>query len=56
MRTAGDLAQARALRGYDAVHLASALRVGDPDVVLVTGVGALLAAAGAEGLATAATT
>lgn len=56
VRVAGDLAQEHALRGYDAVHLASALRVGSPDVVLVTGDGALLAAASAEGLATATTT
>lgn len=54
-RVAGDLAQSHALRGYDAVHLASALRVGSPDVLLVAGDGALLAAAGAEGLATATT-
>jgi predicted nucleic acid-binding protein len=53
VRLSGDLAQDHALRGYDAVHLASALRVGSPDVVLVAGDGSLLAAAGAEGLATA---
>ncbi len=53
VRVAGDLAQKHALRGYDAVHLASALRVAGRDVVLVAGDGALLTAAGAEGLATA---
>lgn len=55
VRVAGDLAREHALRGYDAVHLASALLIGDPDVVLVAGDGALLTAAGAEGLATAST-
>ncbi len=32
-RHAGQLARAHALRGADAVHLASALAVGDPDLV-----------------------
>jgi hypothetical protein len=53
-RRAGELAEVRQLRGYDAVHLAAADRVGDPDVVVVAGDGALLAAAAAEGMAVAA--
>jgi hypothetical protein len=44
------LAEARQLRGYDAVHLAAADRVHDPDVVVVAGDGALLDAATAEGM------
>jgi hypothetical protein len=48
---AGQLAQEHALRGYDAVHLASALAVSDTDVIFVTGDGALAAAAGVAGLA-----
>jgi predicted nucleic acid-binding protein len=35
-RTAGELAREHALRGFDAVHLASALAVNGRDVVLVT--------------------
>jgi len=35
-RDAGDLAQRYALRGYDAVHLASALGVEDPQALLAT--------------------
>jgi hypothetical protein len=42
------------LRGYDAVHLAAADRIRDPDVVVVAGDHALLDAASAEGLAIAA--
>ena len=53
-RRAGQLSEAHALRGYDAVHLAAAHRVRDPDLVLVAGDGARLAAATSEGLATAA--
>ncbi len=34
--SAGDLAERHALRGYDAVHLASALTLGAESVVLVT--------------------
>lgn len=49
-RRAGELAEARQLRGYDAVHLAAADRVHDPDVVVVAGDGALLDAATAEGM------
>jgi predicted nucleic acid-binding protein len=52
-RRAGELAEARQLRGYDAVHLAAADRVRDPSVVVVAGDGALLAAAAAEGMAVA---
>jgi predicted nucleic acid-binding protein len=33
-RHAGELARTRALRGADAVHLASALAIGDPDLVM----------------------
>lgn len=53
--TAGGLAEQHQLRGYDAVHLAAALRLGDPDLVLVAGDAALLAAATAAGIATART-
>ena len=50
-RSAGHLAEAHGLRGYDAVHLAAANRVGDPDLVVVAGDEALLTAATAEGMA-----
>lgn len=53
-RRAGELAEVRQLRGYDAVHLAAADRVGDPNVVVIAGDGAFLAAAAAEGMAVAA--
>ena len=33
-RHAGHLARTHALRGADAVHLASALAVGDPDLIV----------------------
>ncbi len=33
---AGEHAEGQGLRGYDAVHLATALELGDPEVVLVT--------------------
>ena len=33
-RHAGDLARTHALRGADAVHLASALAIGDPDLII----------------------
>jgi uncharacterized protein len=49
-RRAGELAEVRQLRGYDAVHLAAADRVRDPNVVVITGDGALLDAATAEGM------
>ncbi len=52
-KAAGELAERRALRGYDAVHLASALSIDDPDVVLATWDRALADAAGQEGLAVA---
>ena len=47
---AGDLAETRALRAYDAVHLAAAQRVLDDDLVVVAGDRALLAAAEATGM------
>lgn len=56
-REAGDLAEVHGLRGYDAVHLAGAQRVtghDDDEVVVVAGDRALLTAASAIGLATAA--
>jgi uncharacterized protein len=53
-RHAGQLAEAHGLRGYDAVHLAAADRVSDPDVVVVAGDEALLTAATAEGMTIAA--
>jgi uncharacterized protein len=49
-RRAGELAEVRRLRGYDAVHLAAADRVRDRDLVVIAGDGALLDAATAEGL------
>ena len=52
-RRAGDLADERALRGYDAVHLASALALGSGETILVTWDDDLSAAATAEGLAVA---
>jgi uncharacterized protein len=53
-RHAGQLAGAHGLRGYDAVHLAAADRVSDPDLVVVAGDDELLTAATAEGMAIAA--
>ena len=50
---AGDLAEKHGLRGYDAVHLASALEIGAEDTVLVTGDGWLTLAAQAHALTTA---
>lgn len=52
-RTAGDLAQRHALRGYDAVHLAAALAAADDELVLVTGDADLASAAAVAGLAVA---
>lgn len=49
VRLAGDLAEAHALRGYDAVHLATAVTRG-PTAVLVTGDRRLAEAAAEEGL------
>jgi len=51
----GRLAAAHGLRGYDAVHLASAEALAGRDLVLAAGDRALLAAATALGLATAST-
>jgi predicted nucleic acid-binding protein len=44
-REAGRLAEKHALRGYDAVHLATALSVEDPTLVIVTWDGELARAA-----------
>lgn len=52
VRDAGSLAQQFALRGYDAVHLASAQLVHDPDMVLAAGDQNLLKAAQELGIAT----
>jgi uncharacterized protein len=49
-RRAGELAEVRQLRGYDAVHLAAADRVHDPNVAVIAGDRALLDAATAEGM------
>jgi predicted nucleic acid-binding protein len=51
---AGELAEAHGLRGYDAVHLAAAVRVHDASLVVVAGDRALLEAASSEGMAIAA--
>ncbi|MHB1782768.1 MAG: type II toxin-antitoxin system VapC family toxin [Acidimicrobiales bacterium] len=51
VRRAGALAEAHGLRGYDAVHLASAETLADVEVVLVAGDGALCRAASALGIA-----
>jgi predicted nucleic acid-binding protein len=53
VRDAGSLAEQFSLRGYDAVHLASARLVHDPDTVLAAGDKNLLEAAQALGIATA---
>jgi predicted nucleic acid-binding protein len=50
VRAAGSLARAHALRGYDAVHCAAALRVAGPDTVAVAGDRDLLAAWQALGM------
>jgi predicted nucleic acid-binding protein len=47
---AGDLCEKHRLRGYDAVHLASALRVQAPDLVLTTWDADLAKAGRASGL------
>jgi predicted nucleic acid-binding protein len=52
---ASDLAESQALRAYDAVHLAAALRVADDELIVVAGDRALVAAASALGLAVATT-
>jgi predicted nucleic acid-binding protein len=54
VRRAGDLAESHALRAYDAVHLAAAVRVASEDLVVVAGDCALLTAAQSVGLAVAA--
>jgi predicted nucleic acid-binding protein len=48
---AGDLAERYSLRGYDAVHLATALSIDDAELALVTWDRDLARAAGAAGLA-----
>jgi predicted nucleic acid-binding protein len=47
---AGQLARSQALRGADAVHLASALAIGDPDLVIAVWDRRLHAGAQAAGL------
>ncbi len=47
--TAGDLAEAHGLRGYDAVHLATAMSVDRTDLLLATWDGDLARAAIAAG-------
>lgn len=53
IREAGGLAEQLSLRGYDAVHLASARLVDDAEMVLAAGDQSLLVAAQAIGLSTA---
>ncbi len=53
VQRAGDLAEIHGLRGYDAVHLASAETLAAQDRVLVTADFALSRAAEAEGISTA---
>jgi hypothetical protein len=52
VRDAGSLAEQFALRGYDAVHLASAQLVHDSDMVIAAGDQNLIKAAQALGIAT----
>lgn len=47
---AGELAEVYALRGYDAVHLASAEAIADPDTTLVTADNDLASAAASLGM------
>lgn len=54
--SAGDLAQAHGLRGYDAVHLSSAVLVNDEELAFVTGDRELAAAARSIGISVALTT
>jgi uncharacterized protein len=54
--TAGELAQAHGLPGYDAVHLAAAAAAADNELVLVTGDADLGTAATSLGIAVAITT
>ena len=53
-RHSGHLAEAHGLRGCDAVHLAAADRMRDPDLVVVAGDEALLSAATEQGMTIAA--
>lgn len=53
VKSAGSLAEQFALRGYDAVHLASAELVNDPELVLAAGDQNLRQAAQALGIAVA---
>lgn len=53
VRRAGDLAERHSLRGYDAIHLAGAERLGEETAVLVAGDRQLCAAAYELGLAVA---
>ena len=54
VHVAGDLADAHALRGFDSVHLATALQVSDPDrLIFVTWNRALAHAASRSGLSVA---
>ena len=50
-RHAGEIAERHALRGYDAVHLATALSSQDPELVLVTWDRDLAGAAATTGIA-----
>jgi predicted nucleic acid-binding protein len=54
-RQAGELAEEFELRGYDAVHLATALDLGEEDVVFLTWDGDLSRAAEKNGLGVAGT-
>lgn len=56
VRSAGELAEQHGLRGYDAVHLASAMSIADDNTVMVVGDNALADAAESLGLAVARTT
>jgi len=51
--SAGDLAQTHGLRGYDAVHLASAALANDDELVMVSGDSKLGAAAQSIGISVA---
>jgi len=53
VQSAGDQAESFGLRGYDAVHLATALALGEEEVVVVTWDGDLSGAAESAGLAVA---
>jgi uncharacterized protein len=55
VQAAGQIAEDRAMRGYDAVHLAAALRLAADDLVLVTGDRDLARAASEVGLTVALT-